>query len=31
MKKIVIFTGAGVSKESGIDTFRDSNDGSLNN
>lgn len=23
MKKIVVFTGAGVSKESGIDTFRD--------
>ena len=23
-KKIVIFTGAGVSKESGVDTFRDS-------
>ena len=22
--KIVVFTGAGVSKESGIDTFRDS-------
>jgi NAD-dependent deacetylase len=22
-KKIIIFTGAGVSKESGIDTFRD--------
>ena len=27
MKKIVVFTGAGISKESGIDTFRDSNDG----
>ena len=27
MKKIVIFTGAGVSKESGIDTFRDAKDG----
>ncbi len=27
MKKIVIFTGAGVSKESGIETFRDSKDG----
>lgn len=26
-KKIVVFTGAGVSKESGIDTFRDSKDG----
>jgi NAD-dependent deacetylase len=24
MKKILIFTGAGVSKESGVDTFRDS-------
>lgn len=31
MKKVVIFTGAGVSKESGIDTFRDAKDGSLNN
>lgn len=27
MKKVVIFTGAGVSKESGIDTFRDAKDG----
>ena len=27
MKKIVVFTGAGISKESGIDTFRDSKDG----
>jgi NAD-dependent deacetylase len=27
MKKIVIFTGAGISKESGIETFRDSKDG----
>jgi NAD-dependent deacetylase len=26
-KKIVIFSGAGVSKESGVDTFRDSKDG----
>ena len=26
MKKILIFTGAGVSKESGIETFRDSED-----
>lgn len=26
-KKIVVFTGAGVSQESGIPTFRDSNDG----
>jgi NAD-dependent deacetylase len=25
MKKIVVFTGAGISKESGVDTFRDSN------
>jgi NAD-dependent deacetylase len=31
MKKIVIFTGAGISKESGIDTFRDSKDGLWNN
>ena len=23
-KKLIVFTGAGVSKESGIDTFRDS-------
>jgi NAD-dependent deacetylase len=27
VKKIVIFTGAGISKESGVDTFRDSKDG----
>lgn len=27
MKKIVVFTGAGISKESGVDTFRDSKDG----
>ncbi len=27
MKKIAIFTGAGISKESGIDTFRDAKDG----
>jgi NAD-dependent deacetylase len=26
-KKVVIFTGAGISKESGVDTFRDSVDG----
>lgn len=26
-KKIVIFTGAGISKESGVDTFRDAKDG----
>lgn len=25
--KVLVFTGAGVSKESGIDTFRDTNDG----
>jgi NAD-dependent deacetylase len=31
MKKILIFTGAGVSKESGIDTFRDTKDGLWNN
>lgn len=30
-KKIVIFSGAGISKESGIDTFRDSKDGLWNN
>lgn len=30
-KKILIFTGAGVDKESGIETFRDSNDGLWNN
>lgn len=27
MKNIVVFTGAGISKESGISTFRDTNDG----
>ena len=26
-KKVVVFTGAGISKESGVDTFRDSVDG----
>ena len=26
-KKIVVFTGAGISKESGVDTFRDAVDG----
>jgi NAD-dependent deacetylase len=31
MKKILIFTGAGVSKESGIETFRDSKEGLWNN
>lgn len=31
MKKILIFTGAGVSKESGIETFRDSKDSLWNN
>ena len=31
MKKIVVFTGAGISKESGVDTFRDSKDGLWNN
>jgi NAD-dependent deacetylase len=30
MKKIVVLTGAGISKESGIDTFRDSKDGLWN-
>ena len=30
-KKILVFTGAGVSKESGIETFRDSADGLWNN
>ena len=30
-KKIVILTGAGISKESGIETFRDSKDGLWNN
>jgi NAD-dependent deacetylase len=31
MKKIVILTGAGVSKESGIETFRDSSESLWNN
>jgi NAD-dependent SIR2 family protein deacetylase len=31
MKNIAIFTGAGISKESGISTFRDSKDGLWNN
>ena len=31
MKKILIFTGAGASKESGIETFRDSKDSLWNN
>jgi len=31
MKKLVFFTGAGVSKESGVETFRDSKDGLWNN
>ena len=31
MKKIVILTGAGISKESGIETFRDNKDGLWNN
>jgi NAD-dependent deacetylase len=31
MKKIVVFTGAGISKESGVDTFRDSKEGLWNN
>tara|TARA_R110000782_G_scaffold270273_1_gene370177 strand:+ start:2527 stop:3336 length:810 start_codon:yes stop_codon:yes gene_type:complete len=31
MGKIVIFTGAGISKESGVDTFRDAKDGLWNN
>jgi NAD-dependent deacetylase len=30
-RKILIFTGAGVDKESGVDTFRDSEDGIWNN
>jgi len=30
-KKILVFTGAGVSKESGIETFRDSEDSLWNN
>ena len=31
MKKIAVLTGAGVSKESGIETFRDSKDSLWNN
>ena len=31
MKKIAIFSGAGLDKESGITTFRDTNDGTWNN
>ena len=30
-KKILVFSGAGVSKESGIETFRDSKDSLWNN
>lgn len=30
-KKILVFTGAGVSKESGIETFRDSTESLWNN
>lgn len=30
MKKIVVFSGAGVSKESGVETFRDAKDGLVN-
>lgn len=30
MKKIVVFTGAGISKESGVETFRDAKDGFIN-
>ena len=30
-KKILVFTGAGVSKESGIETFRDSKESLWNN
>ena len=30
-KNIVVFSGAGLSKESGIDTFRDTQDGMWNN
>ena len=30
-KKILIFSGAGLDKESGIETFRDSKDGLWNN
>ena len=31
MKKIAIFSGAGLDKESGITTFRDANNGTWNN
>jgi NAD-dependent deacetylase len=31
MKNILVFTGAGIDKESGVDTFRDSKDGLWNN
>ena len=31
MKKIVVFSGAGLSAESGLSTFRDSEDGLWNN
>ena len=31
MKKIAIFSGAGLDKESGINTFRDTNDGTWSN
>ena len=30
-KKVVVFTGAGISKESGVETFRDTKDGLWNN
>jgi NAD-dependent deacetylase len=30
-KKILVFTGAGIDKESGVETFRDSDDGLWNN
>jgi NAD-dependent deacetylase len=30
-KKLLVFTGAGIDKESGIETFRDSNNGLWNN
>ena len=30
-KKIMVLTGAGISKESGIQTFRESKDGLWNN